>query len=156
MGHLDSACDSRGTARSPDESPTARPSTDSDVYGFLGWITSSVFYCMFIVWSCVPDGLIQWHGVTYYPSKYWAVAVPTWACVTIVTIIVLYESMNAAHGHALMEKKKREQAMLDAQERPGTVECQDDRKRRTGEKETMGNIDPSSINRSIDQSIACK
>lgn len=61
-----------------------------EVYGFLGWITSSVLYLIYIVWSCTPDVILHWHGITYYPDKYWAIAIPTWMCVSLVSLWYLY------------------------------------------------------------------
>ena len=61
-----------------------------EVYGFLGWITSSTFYVVFLVWAFTPDFILQWYGITYYPSKYWAIALPTWLCVTVVCVTLAY------------------------------------------------------------------
>lgn len=82
--------------------------TRNETFGFLGWITSSVLYCLFIVWACTPDALLHFHGVTWYPDKYWACAVPVWACVTLVAALFMYGFLNGMHGQRLLEKKQEE------------------------------------------------
>ena len=88
------------------ERPTS--STRNETFGFLGWITSSVMYCLFIVWACTPDALLHFHGVTWYPDKYWACAVPVWMCVTLVTAFFMYGFLNGVHGDRLVAKKREE------------------------------------------------
>ncbi|KAI8108226.1 hypothetical protein M9434_006255 [Picochlorum sp. BPE23] len=66
-----------------------------EVYGFLGWITSSTFYVVFLVWAFTPDFILHWYGITYYPSKYWAIALPTWLCVTVVCVHLAYMCVNS-------------------------------------------------------------
>lgn len=94
-----------------------------EVFGFLGWITTSVAYSawqivlslwclwgqlmytqttwsdndtmlfdavLFILWAFVPDEVLHRHGITYYPSRYWAMAIPTWLCVTVLFLYLAY------------------------------------------------------------------
>ena len=46
---------------------------------------------LFMLWAYTPEAVLEAHGVTYYPSKYWAVALPAWACVSVVFVYWLYE-----------------------------------------------------------------
>jgi hypothetical protein len=67
----------------------------TDVYGFVAWIASSVAagnerartnnaFCVthgvaaavWFVWAYVPDKWLALLDITYYPSKYWAAALP--------------------------------------------------------------------------------
>lgn len=66
--------------------------TSVEVYGFLGWVTSSVAYVMFVLWAFTPDRVLENHAITYYPSKYWAIALPTWVCVTVLFVYWVYEA----------------------------------------------------------------
>lgn len=100
------APDRRRRAASPDVEGSTGSSNET--YGFLGWITSSVLYCMFIAWACTPDALLHFHGVTWYPDKYWACAIPVWAGVTLVTAFFLYGVLNDAYGERLVAKKRAE------------------------------------------------
>ncbi|KAL4854989.1 Phosphatidylinositol N-acetylglucosaminyltransferase subunit P [Chlorella vulgaris] len=68
----------------------------AEVYGFVGWISSSVAYVIYMLWAYVPASVLEAHGVTYYPSKHWAVAVPAWVCVTVVFVYWLYNGLCMA------------------------------------------------------------
>ena len=46
---------------------------------------------LYILWAYTPDSVLQAHGINYYPSKYWAVALPAWVCVAVVFVYWLYE-----------------------------------------------------------------
>lgn len=56
---------------------------------------------LFLLWAYTPDDMLKSHGVTYYPSKWWALALPAWASVTVVFLFWLYERWAAgpAPGH---------------------------------------------------------
>lgn len=45
---------------------------------------------IYMLWAYIPASVLEAHGVTYYPSKHWAVAVPAWVCVTVVFVYWLY------------------------------------------------------------------
>ena len=46
---------------------------------------------MYLVWAYTPAAVLAAHGITYYPSKHWAVAIPSWVCVTVVFAYWVYE-----------------------------------------------------------------
>lgn len=66
----------------------------SEVYGFVGAISTVVATVIFMVWAYVPDPWLHSIGIFYYPSKYWALALPAYAMVTIATIFVFYIGLN--------------------------------------------------------------
>ncbi|KAL6505570.1 hypothetical protein OROHE_022949 [Orobanche hederae] len=91
----------------------------SEVYGFVGSITTVVatdfslcvllvpsfqqlnaqalfvpIVVAFVIWAYVPDEWLHSVGMYYYPSRYWALAVPTYVMVTIVLAIGFYIGMN--------------------------------------------------------------
>ncbi|EOY03781.1 Phosphatidylinositol N-acetylglucosaminyltransferase subunit P [Theobroma cacao] len=66
----------------------------SEVYGFVGSITTVVATAIFLVWAYIPEPWLHSVGIFYYPSRYWALAVPTYAMVIIVLAIVLYIGLN--------------------------------------------------------------
>ncbi|KAL6577844.1 hypothetical protein OROMI_010172 [Orobanche minor] len=67
----------------------------SEVYGFVGSITTVVATGLaFVIWAYVPDEWLHYVGIYYYPSRYWALAVPTYVMVTIVLAIGFYIGMN--------------------------------------------------------------
>lgn len=73
----------------PDQDPAV---TSVEVYGFLGWVTSAVAYVLYVLWAFTPDVVLENHAITYYPNKYWAIALPTWICVTILFVYWIYEA----------------------------------------------------------------
>ena len=40
-------------------------------------------YVVYLVWAYTPEDVLVRLGVTYYPDKYWALAVPCWICVLV-------------------------------------------------------------------------
>ncbi len=46
---------------------------------------------LYILWAYIPNSVLESYGIYYYPSKYWAVALPTWVCVTVVAVYWAYE-----------------------------------------------------------------
>lgn len=66
----------------------------SEVYGFVGSITTVVATVIFIIWAYVPDRWLHSIGIYYYPSRYWALAVPTYVMVTVVLAIGFYIGLN--------------------------------------------------------------
>ncbi|XP_027343758.1 phosphatidylinositol N-acetylglucosaminyltransferase subunit P isoform X2 [Abrus precatorius] len=56
----------------------------SEVYGFVGSITTVV----------ATESWLQSVGISYYPSRYWALAVPTYVMVTIVLMLGFYIGLN--------------------------------------------------------------
>ncbi|KAL3537147.1 hypothetical protein ACH5RR_000513 [Cinchona calisaya] len=66
----------------------------SEVYGFVGSISTVVAAVIFLVWACVPENWLHSVGIFYYPSRYWALAVPAYLMVTVVLAIGFYIGLN--------------------------------------------------------------
>ncbi|XP_065039234.1 phosphatidylinositol N-acetylglucosaminyltransferase subunit P-like isoform X1 [Musa acuminata AAA Group] len=66
----------------------------SEVYGFVGCITTVIAAVIFIVWAYTPEPWLHYLGITYYPSKYWAIAIPSFLIVTVVLAMVSYLGLN--------------------------------------------------------------
>ncbi|WCJ42922.1 Phosphatidylinositol N-acetylglucosaminyltransferase subunit P [Euphorbia peplus] len=66
----------------------------SEVYGFVGCITTIVATVIFLVWAYVPESWLHSIGIFYYPDRYWALAIPTYAMVTIVLALGFYIGIN--------------------------------------------------------------
>jgi len=49
---------------------------------------------LFLVWAYAPEETLHAYGLTYYPSKRWAVAVPAMLVAMYVFSIVLYKAVN--------------------------------------------------------------
>ncbi|XP_048336111.1 phosphatidylinositol N-acetylglucosaminyltransferase subunit P isoform X2 [Ziziphus jujuba] len=66
----------------------------SEVYGFVGSITTIVATAVFLVWAYVPESWLHSIGISYYPSRYWALAVPTYTIMAIVLALGFYIGLN--------------------------------------------------------------
>ena len=65
-----------------------------DVYGFILWIFIRVGGVLYLMWALVPDSVWHSQGVTYYPDRYWSIAVPTYLCVSWWCLILGYVGYN--------------------------------------------------------------
>ncbi|KAI4365275.1 hypothetical protein MLD38_021272 [Melastoma candidum] len=66
----------------------------SEVYGFVGSITTIVATAVFLVWAYVPETWLHAIGIHYYPSRYWALALPTYITVTVFLALIFYIGLN--------------------------------------------------------------
>mmetsp|Transcript_4337 Transcript_4337/g.11223 ORF Transcript_4337/g.11223 Transcript_4337/m.11223 type:complete len:129 (-) Transcript_4337:38-424(-) len=54
-------------------------------------IITAVFY---ILWAYIPDDVLHSIGITYHPSKYWALAIPVWISALVIFVFWMYEGFN--------------------------------------------------------------
>ncbi|DBA01736.1 TPA: hypothetical protein N0F65_010146 [Lagenidium giganteum] len=66
----------------------------TELFGFGGWLASTLLYVLFLVWAYVPDSTLQAYGMTYFPSKHWALAIPSMIVISYIFSIVTYFAMN--------------------------------------------------------------
>ncbi|CAI0440103.1 unnamed protein product [Linum tenue] len=66
----------------------------SEVYGFVGSITTIVATVIFLAWAYVPEPWLHSIGISYYPNRYWALALPTYGMVAIVLALAFYIGLN--------------------------------------------------------------
>ncbi|KAH7286880.1 hypothetical protein KP509_32G026300 [Ceratopteris richardii] len=66
----------------------------AEVYGFVGSISTIVGAVLFFGWAYLPEYWLYSMGITYYPSRYWAVALPAYAMMLIVFVCITYTSLN--------------------------------------------------------------
>ena len=65
------------------------------VYAFVGWVSSVCGYILFLVWAFAPESVLHdVIGVTYYPSRYYALALPSYLMVVYVFVGTLYIGLN--------------------------------------------------------------
>lgn len=70
------------------------PADFTDIYAFVGWIGTIASYAIFLTWALVPDDYLRQVGITYYPSKYYALALPCYVIVCIVLVILAYVGIS--------------------------------------------------------------
>ncbi|XP_072963220.1 phosphatidylinositol N-acetylglucosaminyltransferase subunit P-like [Typha angustifolia] len=66
----------------------------SEVYGFVGSITTVIATVIYLVWAYTPEPWLHSLGITYYPSKYWALAIPSFFMVSVVLAMIFYLGLN--------------------------------------------------------------
>lgn len=61
-----------------------------EIYGFAGWVGSFGMFLLYIIWSFLPDDLLNSLGVYFYPDKTWALAIPSVFVMTLIFLILFY------------------------------------------------------------------
>lgn len=68
--------------------------SSAPVYAFAGWVASALVYLIFLAWALAPDAALRRLGVTYYPARYYALALPACLLVLAVLASVAYMAVN--------------------------------------------------------------
>jgi len=76
------------------ETNTPKRSARKEVYGFVGWMASWVGLFTYLGWTFLPDSVLHPLGITYYPDRYWAIAVPMFLLLSWLYSIIVYLAMN--------------------------------------------------------------
>merc|ERR1712224_937886 len=66
----------------------------TEVYSFASYLASLVAFVLWLVWVFVPDDHLKAWGFTYYPDKWWALALPSFVCVTLAFVVYAYCALN--------------------------------------------------------------
>lgn len=71
------------------------PTSTRSVYGFVLYIGSYSVLLLYLIWAYVPTPWLHSIGLTYWPQKYWAVAIPVFICCSIfIFAVLLYPGVN--------------------------------------------------------------
>ncbi|KAJ2746671.1 hypothetical protein GGI20_001172 [Coemansia sp. BCRC 34301] len=49
-----------------------------EYYGFVVYMVSLATFVVYLMWAYLPDSMLRAAGITYYPDRYWALALPAW------------------------------------------------------------------------------
>jgi vacuolar protein sorting-associated protein 29 len=74
----------------PGTAPMSERSTE--VYGFVFSVMTAGAFVVFLGWAYLPEHWYRSLGITYYPDKYWSVALPAWSFATVVYAILFYHA----------------------------------------------------------------
>ncbi|KAK5107322.1 hypothetical protein LTR62_001377 [Meristemomyces frigidus] len=86
------------TFRSAKPVPRASPKVPTyEYYGFTLYLTSSLCFIAYILWSFLPSPFLHQLGIYYYPNRWWALAVPAWTVMLLVYIYVALASYNTGY-----------------------------------------------------------
>lgn len=71
------------------------PNIGRCIYGFVLFLVSIVSLVIYYLWAFIPRYLIEMTGITYFPSKYWAISIPIFFLMFILLFgFVLYPAIN--------------------------------------------------------------
>ncbi|KAK5151070.1 hypothetical protein LTS14_009565 [Recurvomyces mirabilis] len=86
------------TFRSAKPIPRASPKVPTyEYYGFTLYLTSSLVFIAYVLWSFLPSPFLHQLGIYYYPNRWWALAVPAWTVMFLVYIYVALASYNTGY-----------------------------------------------------------
>lgn len=77
--------------------PTAPKVPTYEYYGFVLYLASSLAFLMYILWSYLPSPFLHALGITYYPNRWWSLAIPAWIVMMLIYIYVALACYNTEH-----------------------------------------------------------
>ncbi|KFM82537.1 Phosphatidylinositol N-acetylglucosaminyltransferase subunit P, partial [Stegodyphus mimosarum] len=71
------------------------PTSSRSVYGFVLYLGSYSLLIMYLIWAYIPTPWLHALGLTYWPQKYWAIAVPVFVCCSLfIFALLIYPGIN--------------------------------------------------------------
>jgi phosphatidylinositol glycan class P protein len=64
------------------------------VYAFVAWIASICAYLLLIIWSLSTKNFLHYIGVTYYPNRDYAIALPSYIIIIYILSGIIYMGIN--------------------------------------------------------------
>ncbi|KIW18139.1 hypothetical protein PV08_02427 [Exophiala spinifera] len=77
--------------------PTSPKVPTYEYYGFVLYLASTIAFLMYILWSYLPSPFLHAMGVTYYPNRWWSLAIPAWIVMLLIFIYVALLSYNVEY-----------------------------------------------------------
>jgi hypothetical protein len=80
----------------------------TEVAAFVGMILSVVLFITYVAWAIVPDNLLISFGVSYFPNKYWAVALPLYFVMLGLFVVTGYIALSMYYNPELCDLRLAE------------------------------------------------
>lgn len=77
--------------------PTAPKVPTYEYYGFVLYLASSLAFVMYILWSYLPSPFLHALGITYYPNRWWSLAIPAWIVMVLIYIYIALACWNVEY-----------------------------------------------------------
>ncbi|ORZ39558.1 PIG-P-domain-containing protein [Catenaria anguillulae PL171] len=83
-------------------SPTLSPDVSSEqpmspaYYGVVIYMLSLASWMIYLAWAFLPEWILHAVGITYYPDRWWALAIPAWGVVTV-AFVALYTQLHVLY-----------------------------------------------------------
>lgn len=71
-----------------DEGEIEVSSRKTELYGFIVSVLAQLTCVVWVIWAFVPDSILRSWGIYYFPSKWWAVALPIWFTILLLTVVI--------------------------------------------------------------------
>ncbi|KAI8816842.1 PIG-P [Fimicolochytrium jonesii] len=78
-----------------------RTSEKREYYGFVVYLGSFVAFASYLLWALCSDDLLHAFGVSYYPTRWWALALPVHFLGWIPFILLMFTGINMWRTPAL-------------------------------------------------------
>ena len=77
--------------------PTSPKVPTYEYYGFVLYLASTLTFLFYILWSYLPSRFLHALGITYYPDRWWSLAMPAWIVMLLIFIYIALLSYNVEH-----------------------------------------------------------
>lgn len=67
---------------------------ETEYFGFALYIGSTLGVLVYVIWAFLPRDWLQFFNIYYYPSRWWAVALPSFIIMLLIYIYVALASYN--------------------------------------------------------------
>ena len=106
--------------------PSPVPTPYRAIYGFVLWLFSHFCLVLYILWTLIPEEWLHLMGITYWPQKYWAIAIPAYLItVFILFVFVFYPSLNLLMTPPLNDTKTMMDEYSSNIQKPGIAPISD-------------------------------
>ncbi|CAF3140669.1 unnamed protein product [Rotaria socialis] len=68
--------------------PSPSPRPERAIIGFFLYVTSIFAFVIYLLWAYLPNNWFENIGITYYPHKYWSIAIAIGVVTFLISIVL--------------------------------------------------------------------